>query len=137
MTSVVLVDTNIVVDVLQEDPVWAEWSANQMRTLKLMHRLAINPVIYAELAMSFDSIDDLDATLATGGLQLEEMPRPALFLAAKAHKAYRQRGGTRNQVLPDFFIGAHAATNRWALLSRDRARYTTYFPTLRVIAPDS
>lgn len=137
MSVTILVDTNVLVDVLQDDPTWFEWSAAQMRSLSIVHRLAVNPIIYAELAMSYDSLDGLEEVMETSGLAFEEMPRDALFLASKAHLQYRRRGGQRQQVLPHFFIGAHAAVNGWPLLSRDAARFKTYFPALRVIAPDS
>jgi predicted nucleic acid-binding protein len=137
MSPTILVDTNVLVDVLQNDPVWSDWSAAQLRSLSRVHRLALNPVIYAELALSYDSVEVLDEVIETSELDFEEVPRSALFLASRAHLQYRRRGGHRPQVLPDFFIGAHAAVNGWPLLSRDAARFKTYFPTLRVIAPNS
>lgn len=137
MPPTILVDTNVLVDVLQNDPVWSHWSVAQMRSLSFVHRLALNPVIYAELALSYDSMATLDKVIETAELAFEEMPRSALFLAGKAHVQYRRRGGLRPQVLPDFFIGAHAAVNGWRLLSRDAARFRTYFPSLRVISPST
>ena len=137
MATTILVDTNVLVDVLQDDPVWSDWSMAQMRSLSVVHRLAVNPIIYAELALSYKSLDTLDEAIETSELVFEEVPRGALFLASKAHLQYRRRGGRRQQVLPEFFIGAHAAVNGWPLLSRDAARFRTYFPALRVIAPQS
>jgi len=131
----VLVDTNVLVDVLQDDPQWAEWSIAQLRAQATVHALAINPVIYAEISLSFQTIEALDKAVATMALELHEIPRPALFLAAKAYAQYRRRGGTWQQVLPDFFIGAHAAVRGWTLLTRDARRFSTYFPGLRVVAP--
>lgn len=131
----VLVDTNVLVDVVQDDPTWAEWSVRQLRAQAQAHALVINPVVYAELSLSFQSIESLDRLLADLRMAVREVPRPALFLAAKAHLQYRRRGGARLQVLPDFFIGAHAAVEGWTLLSRDAGRFTTYFPTLTVVAP--
>ena len=130
-----LVDTNVLVDVLQNDPQWAEWSLGQMRAQAVLHALVINPVIYAELSLSFSSIEALDEVVQTLELELREMPRPALFLAAKAYAKYRQRGGSKGQVLPDFFIGAHAAVEGWPLLTRDASRFRTYFPSLDVLEP--
>lgn len=130
-----LVDTCVLVDVLQNDPQWADWSVGQMRAQARMHALAINPVIYAEMSLSFSTMEALDGVVATLQLELRELPRPALFLAARAFAQYRRRGGTRQQVLPDFFIGAHAAVEGWPLLTRDAARFRTYFPTLEVVAP--
>lgn len=130
-----LVDTNVLVDVLQDDPQWADWSIAQLRAHATMHALVINPVIYAEMSLSFSTIEALDAVVSDLALELREIPRPALFLAAKAFAQYRRRGGSKHQVLPDFFIGAHAAVEAWPLLTRDPSRFRTYFPTLEVLAP--
>lgn len=131
----VLVDTNVLVDVLQNDPAWADWSIAQLRAQSQLHGLAINPVIYAEVSLSFSTMEALDDAVQTMGLALREIPRPALFLAAKAFAQYRRRGGKKSQVLPDFFIGAHAAVEGWPLLTRDDSRFRTYFPTLKLLAP--
>ena len=130
-----LVDTNVLVDVLQDDPKWAEWSIGQMRAQAALHALVINPVIYAEMSLSFTTIEALDDVVQTLALDLREIPRPALFLAAKAYAQYRRRGGSKTQVLPDFFIGAHAAVEGWPLLTRDASRFRTYFPSVDVLAP--
>ena len=130
-----LVDTNVLVDVLQNDPQWADWSISQMRAQASLHALVINPIIYAEVSLSFSTLEALDDVVGTLALELREIPRPALFLAAKAYAQYRRRGGSKRQVLPDFFIGAHAAVEGWPLLTRDASRFKTYFPTLEVLAP--
>ena len=130
-----LVDTNVLVDVLQDDPQWADWSISQLRAQASVHQLVINPVIYAEMSLSFSTLEALDDVVVTMGLELREIPRPALFLAAKAYAQYRKRGGAKQQVLPDFFIGAHAAVEGWPLLTRDATRFRTYFPGLEVLAP--
>jgi predicted nucleic acid-binding protein len=130
-----LVDTNVLVDVLQNDPQWADWSIAQMRAQSSLHALVINPIIYAEVSLSFSTLEALDDVGGTLALELREIPRPALFLAAKAFAQYRRRGGSKLQVLPDFFIGAHAAVEGWPLLTRDARRFKTYFPTLEVLAP--
>jgi predicted nucleic acid-binding protein len=130
-----LVDTNVLVDVLQDDPEWADWSIGQLRAQAKIHELAIDPVIYAELSLSFSTLETLDRVVATMQLSMREIPRPALFLAGKAYFQYRRRGGSKSQVLPDFFIGAHAAVEGWPLLTRDASRFRTYFPTLEVVAP--
>ena len=130
-----LVDTNVLVDILQNDPQWADWSIAQMRAQSSLHGLVINPIIYAEVSLSFSTIEALDDVVGTLALELREIPRPALFLAAKAFAQYRRRGGSKLQVLPDFFIGAHAAVEDWPLLTRDARRFKTYFPTLEVLAP--
>jgi predicted nucleic acid-binding protein len=130
-----LVDTNVLVDVLQDDPQWAGWSIGQLRAQAKIHDLVINPVVYAEMSLSFSTLEALDRAVATMKLMLREIPRPALFLAGKAYAQYRRRGGSRAQVLPDFFIGAHAAVEGWPLLTRDASRFRTYFPSLDVVAP--
>ncbi len=130
-----LVDTNVLVDVLQDDPQWADWSIGQLRAQSKVHELAINPVIYAEISLSFSTLETLDRVVATLNLAMREIPRPALFLAGKAFAQYRKRGGGKARVLPDFFIGAHAAVEGWSLLTRDARRFRTYFPSLDLISP--
>ncbi len=130
-----LVDTNVLVDVLQDDPQWANWSIGQLRAQASIHQLAINPIIYAEMSLSFSTLEGLDRAVSRLALELRALPRPALFLAAKAYAQYRRRGGSKLQVLPDFFIGAHAAVESWPLLTRDASRFRAYFPTLEVVAP--
>ncbi len=131
----VLVDTKVLVDVLQNDPKWVDWSISQMRAQASVQPLVINAVIYAEISLSFSTVEALDDAVATLALQLREIPRPALFLAAKAYAQYRRRGGIKLQVLPDFFIGAHAAVEGWTLLTRDASRFKTCFPDLALLAP--
>lgn len=130
-----LVDTNVLVDVVQDDPQWADWSIRQLRAQAMLHELAINAIVYAELSLSFSTIEALERTVATLQLVVRDIPRPALFLAGKAFAQYRRRGGIKAQVLPDLLIGAHAAVEGWSLLTRDASRFRTYFPTLNVIAP--
>jgi predicted nucleic acid-binding protein len=130
-----LVDTNVLLDVLQDDPQWAERSVSQLRAPSQVHGLAINDLIYAELSLSFHSVRSLDAVVARLRLQVQAPPRPALFLAGKAFVQYRRRGGTKTQLLPDLFIGAHAAVNGWPLLTRDATRCRSCFPTLQLLAP--
>jgi predicted nucleic acid-binding protein len=133
--SRLLVDTNVLVDVLEDDPQWADWSIQQMRTQAQIHELAINPIIYAELSLTFTSVEALDETLADLGLHFLELPRPALFLAGKAFARYRRQGGAKQNVLADFFIGAHAAVSGALLLTRDARRYRNYFPSVGLITP--
>lgn len=130
-----LVDTNVLVDVLQDDPQWAEWSIAQLRAQATVHELVINPVVYAELSLSFSAFESLDRVLAVMALTLREITRPALFLAGRAFLQYRRRGGRRGQVLPDFFIGAHATVEGWPLLTRDASRFRTCFPSLEIVEP--
>ncbi|GHU22964.1 DNA-binding protein [Betaproteobacteria bacterium] len=131
-----LVDTNVLVDVLENDPEWADWSIRQLRAQAQVHRLAINPIIYSELSLTFSTVEALESTIKQLELVLIELPRPALFLAGKAFVRYRRQGGTKSNVLGDFFIGAHAAVSAYPVLTRDTRRYATYFPSVRLIAPD-
>ena len=132
-----LVDTNVLVDVLEDDPEWANWSVGQLRAQSKIHKLAINPIIHAELSTVFSTVEMLDGTLANLGLAMIEIPRPALFLAGKAFLRYRRRGGSKTNVLGDFFIGAHAAVSGFPILTRDTRRYSAYFADVRLIAPDA
>jgi len=132
---VILVDTNVLLDVLTNNPSWADWSQHELEAAALRDRLAINAVIYAELSVGFARIEELDAVLSATDVSLADIPRPALFLAGKAFQAYRKRGGSKTGVLPDFFIGAHAAVLNVPLVTRDTARFRTYYPTAELIAP--
>lgn len=131
----VLVDTNVLLDLIQDDPVWGDWSQRQLEIVSTRDPLFINPIVYAELSVGFARIEELDSFIEAAGLTILELPRPALFLAGKAFLKYRKSSGTRTGVLPDFFIGAHAAVAGLPLLTRDRSRYSHYFPTVRLIAP--
>ena len=131
----ILVDTNVLLDLVTDDPDWAEWSLARLEEAALAGPIVINDVVYAEMSIRYDRIEDLDAMLALSGIAMAPAPRPALFLAGKAFRQYRMAGGTRTGVLPDFFIGAHAAVERWPLLTRDTSRYRTYFPTVTLIGP--
>lgn len=130
-----LIDTNVLLDVLTEHPVWADWSANAIATCAAGGALHINSVIYAETSVGFATPEAFERMLAASNIALIEIPRLALFIAGKAFREYRRRGGTRATLLPDFFIGAHAAVAGLTLLSRDAGRYRSYFPKLDIIAP--
>lgn len=130
-----LVDTNVLVDVLENDPNWADWSISQLRAQSKIHQLVINPIIYSELSLTFSTVEALDQTLDNLGLTMIEMPRAALFLAGKAFVRYRRQGGVKSNVLGDFFIGAHAAVSQYPLLTRDTRRYSAYFPGVDIIVP--
>lgn len=133
--AAVLVDANVLIDVATDDPTWAEWSAAALEHAGQVARLVISPIIYAEVSVAFDRIEDLDALLPPGLFHREALPWEAAFLAGKAFLAYRRRGGTKETPLPDFYIGAHAAVRGHDLLTRDRGRFATYFPTVALIAP--
>jgi predicted nucleic acid-binding protein len=131
----VLVDTNVLLDVLEDDPAWAPWSQDQLDAAAATDTLAINPIIYSELSMAFARIEELDTVIEEASLNIEAIPKEALFLAGKAFLTYRKTPGTKHNVLPDFFIGAHAAVMQWPILTRDVGRYRTYFPTVQLIVP--
>lgn len=130
-----LVDTNVLLDLVTNDAKWAEWSVAHLEAASLEGPLLINDVIYAELAVRYERIEDLDEFIDAAGLVMTPLPRSALFLAGKVFTRYRKSGGTRTGVLPDFFIGAHAAVAELPLLTRDVGRYRTYFPTVSLITP--
>jgi predicted nucleic acid-binding protein len=125
----------VLVDIWQRDPEWAIWSVTQLRAQSQVHELLINPIIYAELSFSFESLEQLDARVEGLALKFRDIPRSALFLAGKAFVKYRRAGGTRTNVLSDFFIGAHAAVLRCGVLTRDPARYRRYFSTVQMVSP--
>lgn len=133
----VLVDTNVILDVTTDDPRWGSWSAAQLAEAATRSRLAINPIIYAEVSMGFDRTEDLDSALQQSDFIRLPLPHEAGFLAGKCFLRYRRVGGARRSPLPDFYIGAHAAVERLTLLTRDARRYRTYFPTLKLIAPET
>ena len=132
-----LIDTNVLLDLVTDDAVWADWSVARLEAASLVGPLLINDVIYAELAVRYDRIEALDGFLKEAGIEVVPVPRAALFLAGKVFVRYRRAGGLRSGVLPDFFIGAHAAVAQMPLLTRDVGRYLTYFPTVALIAPDT
>ena len=133
--TVTLIDTNILLDLFTDDPVWAEWSIRQLDAAAVKGPLTINSVVYAELSVRFERIEDLNAVLDEAAISMADIPRSALFLAGKVFQKYRAAGGLRSGVLPDFFIGAHAAVVGMALLTRDVQRYRTYFPSVTLLAP--
>lgn len=130
-----LVDSNVLLDVLTDDPRWSPWSADALTKQAERDVLTINPIIYAEVSAGFVRIEDLDAALPAPIFHRVAIPRGSAFLAAKCLLAYRKRGGTRSSPLPDFFIGAHASVSGMTLLTRDARRYRTYVPKLPLIAP--
>jgi predicted nucleic acid-binding protein len=133
--SATFIDTNVLLDLVTDDPDWAEWSERELDAAAIRGPLLINDLVYAELSVRFGAIEPLDEFVGAAGLMLTAMPRAALFLAAKAFQLYRGSGGVRTGVLPDFFIGAHAAVEDVPLLTRDTRRYRRYFPKLALIAP--
>ena len=131
----VLVDSNVIIDVATEDPEWGEWSASALEKCADASVLVINPVIYAEVSIGFKTIEELEGVLPPEYFRREPVPWEAAFLAGKCFVRYRRRRGTRATTLPDFFIGAHAATREYRLLTRDATRFRTYFPSVRLVSP--
>jgi len=131
----ILVDSNILLDLLENDPQWYDWSAEQLKKAAEDSILIINPVIYAEISVGFERIEELEEVLQPEMFQRQPIPWEAAFLAGKCFYRYRKLGGVRRSPIPDFFIGAHAAVNGLSLLTRDATRYRTYFPSLTLIAP--
>lgn len=131
----ILVDSNVLLDVLGGDPRWAPWSSTALAALANESVLVINPLIYAEVSIRFESIEAVDEVVPTTLYRREDIPYSAAYLAGKAYVQYRRRGGKRRSLLPDFLIGAHAAVAGYRVLTRDARRYRTYFPTLELIAP--
>lgn len=131
----ILVDSNVILDILDPDPVWRAWSSGQLRKQSLLHEMAINPIVYSEISVSFATPSSLDKKLEELGISVLNLPRRAAFLAGKAHLQYRRRGGVKSNVLADFFIGAHAAVLGCPLLTRDTRCYAAYFPSVSLIAP--
>lgn len=130
-----LVDSNVLLDIFIKTPDWWEWSLAQLEAAALHGPLIINEVIFAETSIRFQNIEDFEGALTNASITFAPIPRTALFLAGKAFIQYRNSGGVRSGVLPDFFIGAHAATENLPLLTRDTRRYRNYFPTVMLIAP--
>ena len=133
---VTLVDSCVLLDIATNDPTWASWSDDAVARALDEGRVVINPIIYTEVSVGYDAVEDLADALPLDYYGREPLPYEAAFLAGKAFLAYRRRGGQKRSPLPDFYIGAHAAVRSYRLLTRDTARYRTYFPTLELVTPD-
>jgi hypothetical protein len=131
----ILVDSNIILDILTQDPNWYKWSSDKLEELSETSELVINDIIYAEISIGFKKIEEVEEVLSGGFFKIHSIPREALFLAGKAFLKYKSQSGIKTSTLPDFFIGAHAAVENVPLLTRDIARYKTYFPSLTIIHP--
>jgi predicted nucleic acid-binding protein len=129
------IDSNVLLDVLTQDRIWLEWSSEALARCADEGPLVINPLIYAEVSIGFDRIEELDDALDPAVFQRRPLPWEAAFLAGKCFLRYRRRGGTRSSTLPDFYIGAHALIEGLTLVTRDATRYRTYFPRLSLVAP--
>jgi len=133
--SGILVDSNVLLDVLTRDAIWFDWSITALAEAANHARLVINPIVYAEISVKFESIEELEEALPRVVLEREGLPFEAAFMAGKAYASYRRKKGTKHSPIGDFLIGAHAAIRRYDLLTRDTGRYRTYFPSVRLIAP--
>jgi predicted nucleic acid-binding protein len=131
----VLVDSNIVLDVFLNDPKWADWSESKLDEYDQFGGLYINSIVYSEISIGFERIEDLESAIAKAGFQMLEIPKEALFLAGKVYLKYKKRKGTKRTPLPDFYIGAQAAVLNLDLITRDVSRYQRYFPTVKLITP--
>ena len=131
-----LVDSNVILDIFLDDPNWADWSVCALANASCNSTLYINQIVYAEVSIGFDKIEELELALHHGGFQMLEIPKEALFLAGKAYLNYKRGKGTKKSPLPDFYIGAQAAVLGMDLITRDKGRYKTYFPTVKIICPE-
>jgi len=130
-----LVDSNVILDLFLSDPNWADWSENTLATYGDKDILYINQVVYTEVSIGFESIEELEKAMHIAAFQMLEIPKEALFLAGKAFLNYRRNKGIKSSPLPDFYIGAQAAVMDLDLITRDESRYRTYFPTVNLITP--
>lgn len=131
----VLVDSNIIIDIFTEDPQWCAWSSEQLEKLGNKYVLFINKIIYGEVSISFNKIEELEQALPNQILKRSQIPWEAAFLAGKIFLQYKKLGGNRSTPLPDFIIGAHAAVGNLILLTRDDKRFRYYFPKITMICP--
>lgn len=136
MGNQVLVDSDVLLDILEDDPLWCDWSSMQITRCAEDSVLVINPIIYSEVSIAFHRVEELEEALPADIFERRPLPWEAAFLAGKCFLAYRRSGGLRRSPLPDFFIGAHALVQGMTLLTRDAARYRSYFPKLTLIAPE-
>jgi predicted nucleic acid-binding protein len=129
----VLIDSCVILDLLTNDPIWANWSESILEQYSQTNTLYINSIIYTEISMGFEKIEELEDAISQLGVKVIEMPREALFLTGIAFLKYRKNKGTKNAPLPDFFIGAHATVSKFHLITRDLSKYKTYFPQVELI----
>ena len=133
----ILIDTCVVTDLADTNSTWFEWSAATLEQLDQHHAFVINPIIYAECSVGFEKIEEVEALFKHLGFDIKPIPKEALFLAGKAFLQYKRRKGSKNNVLPDFFIGSHATVSGLQLMTRDKGRFSTYFPHIKLIMPES
>ncbi len=133
----ILVDSCVLLDLFTDDPNWADWSENVLERYSQTNTLYINSIVYTEVSIGFDKIEEVDKAISELGIKVLEIPREALFLTGKVFLQYRRNKGTKKSPLPDFFVGAHAAVSQFHLITRDSAKYNTYYPQLKLIDPKS
>lgn len=133
--AIILLDTCILTDLADPGSDWFEWTASTLEDMDGSHRFVINPIIYAECSVGYDTIEEVEALIDILDFEILPLPREALFLSGKAFLKYRQNKGAKSNVLPDFFIGAHAAVERFKLMTRDKGRFSTYFPSVELVMP--
>ena len=131
----VFVDSCVLLDLFTDDPNWADWSENVLERYSKTNTLYINSIVYTEVSIGFDKIEEVEAAISELGIKVLEMPREALFLTGKVFLQYRRNKGKKKSPLPDFFIGAHATVSQFELITRDSAKYNTYYPQLKLIKP--
>ncbi len=132
----IFVDSNVILDLFLDDKNWADWSESILSRYSQTHQLCINPIIYSEVSIGFEQIEEVESALRNGQFKFLQLPKEALFLAGKAFLKYRRRKGTKTSTLPDFFIGAHAAVLKLGIITRDKTRYRSYFPKIDLVLPD-
>ena len=130
-----LIDSNVLLDIFTQDKKWFSWSSETLAKYAEKELLYINPIIYSEISVGFTCIEELEEALPSGYINRDNLPYEAAFLAGKCFLKYKKSGGTKRSPLPDFYIGAHAAIKKWGIITRDKGRYHSYFPTLDVISP--
>ena len=131
----ILIDSCILLDLFTNDPKWGDWSENILGKYSQTNTLYINSIVYTEISIGFEKIEELEKAIYQLGIKVLEIPREALFLTGKAFLKYRRSKGTKNSPLPDFFIGAHASVAKFSLITRDVAKYKTYFPQIDLVTP--
>ena len=135
--GIILVDSCVVTDLADPDGEWFEWSASMLEQLDEQHSFVINPIVYAECSVGYQTIEEIEGLISGLGFAIREIPREALFLAGKSFVTYKKNKGRKTNVLPDLFIGAHAAVGGYTLITRDKGRFSTYFPSVNLIMPDT
>jgi len=132
----IFVDSCVLLDLFTDDQNWGEWSENILEQYSQTNTLYINSIVYTEISIGFNKIEEVEKAISQLGIKVLEIPREALFLTGKAYLKYRKNKGTKNSPLPDFFIGAHVSVEKFDLITRDTNKYATYFPQVKLIHPE-